>query len=118
MLSLRCCLLTIGRFSTFTFSLFSLTACNFNPSEIFAGLDPAPAATITSLQAKPDGESVVVEGKVGTIAPLVGQVAFEVQDKTGVVWVLSDSRAPAPNSQVKVHGVLRTMQGERYLDQK
>jgi hypothetical protein len=128
MLSLRCCSLTshlmasrsmiVGRFSTIAvLCIFSLTACEANPPEIFSGIDLTPVEAIAHLKNKADGDSAVIEGKVGTIAPLVGQVVFEVQDHTGVMWVLSDNRAPAPNSQVKVRGILRTQQGERYLEQ-
>jgi hypothetical protein len=65
-----------------------------------------------------DGASIVVAGRVGTIAPLVGKVAYEVLDSTGAVWVVTKQRPPQPNSRVKVHGWVRTMDGERYLDQK
>jgi hypothetical protein len=49
---------------------------------------------------------VVVAGRVVTIAPLIGRVAYEVQDATGTIWVLAP-QAPAANSEVKVHGTLR-----------
>ncbi len=95
-----------------------LTACDTNPSQIFSGVDPTPAESITALRQKVDGESTVIVGKVGGIAPLIGQVAFEVKDQTGVVWVLSDRRPPPVDSQVKIHGTIRTMLGEQYIDQK
>jgi hypothetical protein len=95
-----------------------LTGCNTNPAEVLSGVDPTPSEAINTILQKAEGETMVIAGKVGTIAPLIGQVAFEVQDNTGAVWVLSDSRPPSPNSQVKIHGIIRTQQGERYLDQK
>jgi hypothetical protein len=97
---------------------FGLTACNMSPTQVFSGLDPTPTVTINSVAQSQDGASIVVAGRVGTIAPLVGKVAYEVLDHTGAVWVVTKRRPPQPNSQVKVHGLVRTMDGERYLDQK
>jgi hypothetical protein len=105
------------RFSLASILSLSLTACDTNPSQILSGIDPTPATAIGTLPSQPDGASTVIAGKVGDVAPLIGAVAFEVQDETGIIWVLSNSRAPVKNSQVKIHGTLRTMQGEHYIAQ-
>jgi uncharacterized protein YdeI (BOF family) len=94
------------------------TACNQNPAEVFSGLDPTPATKIRDLTPQPEGRSVVVQGKVVAIAPLIRQSLYEVQDDSGSVWVLSNSRAPQRHAQVKVHGIVRSSNGERYIDQK
>jgi hypothetical protein len=96
----------------------TVTACERGPREILSGLDPTPATTVTALLQVKEGESVVVAGRVGTIAPLLGKVAYEVEDATGVVWVLSDRRPPRPNTAVKVYGLLRSSNGERYVHQR
>jgi starvation-inducible outer membrane lipoprotein len=110
--------LSLSTLSLSALCLLILTGCGTNPAQIVSGLDPTPADAINSLRQKADGQSAVVAGKVGDIAPLLGQVAFEVQDETGVVWVLSDRRPPAMHSQVKIHGIVRTKLGEQYIDQK
>lgn len=69
-------------------------------------LDFSPATTIESLNRQPKNSAVVIAGRVVTIAPLIGRVAYEVQDATGTIWVLAP-QAPAANSEVKVHGTLQ-----------
>jgi RecJ-like exonuclease len=94
------------------------TACTTNPAEVFSGLDPTPATNISDLAPRPEGTAVVVQGKVVAIAPLIKQSLYEVQDASGSVWVLTRNRAPQRHAQVKVHGVVRSSNGERYIDQK
>jgi hypothetical protein len=94
------------------------TGCNTNPAEIFSGLDPTPATKISDLAPRPEGSAVVVQGKVVAIAPLIRQSLYEVQDVSGSIWVLTNRRAPQRHAQVKVHGLMRSSNGERYIDQK
>jgi hypothetical protein len=95
-----------------------LAACGNNPQQVFSGLDPSPAIKIADSSQRSEGTKIVIQGKVTAIAPMIKQAAYEVQDDSGVMWVLTNRRAPQRNSQVKVHGVIRSSNGERYLDQK
>jgi hypothetical protein len=97
--------------------LLPLAACD-HPTQPFSSLDPSPAIRIADSHQRSEGTKIVIQGKVTAIAPMIKQVAYEVQDESGVIWVLSNQRPPQRNSQVKVHGVLRSSNGERYLDQK
>jgi RecJ-like exonuclease len=96
----------------------STTACNTNPAEVFSGLDPTPATKISDLVLRAEGSAVVVQGKVVAIAPLIRQSLYEVQDPSGSVWVLTNRRAPQRHAPVKVHGRVRSSNGERYIEQK
>ncbi len=98
--------------------LMSLSACDRQPTELFSGLDPTPANPIAALMQQSEGSRVVVQGKVTAIAPLVKQSVYQVQDASGVVWVLTNRQAPQRYAQVKVHGVMRSSNGERYIEQK
>jgi hypothetical protein len=105
--------------SLLTLSLsLGTSACNQNPAEVFSGLDPTPATKIRDLAPQPEGRTVVVQGKVTAIAPLIRQSLYEVQDESGSIWVLTNSRAPQRHAQIKIHGVVRSANGERYIDQK
>lgn len=97
---------------------FSISACGGSQTSVKLFVDPRPATTIASLAQKAEGATVTVEGKVRTIAPLVEQAVYEVQDESGSIWVLTDDRPPPQNAQVKVHGTIRSSNGERYLAQK
>jgi hypothetical protein len=82
-----------------------LAGCNPTPGTL-SQFDPSPATAIESLNRQKENSAVVVAGRVVTVAPLIGRVAYEVQDATGTIWVLAP-QAPAANSEVKVHGTLR-----------
>jgi hypothetical protein len=104
-------------FLTFALSA-GTTACDHNPAEVLSGLDPTPATKIGDLGPRVEGTAVVVQGKVVAIAPLIKQSLYEVQDASGSVWVLTRNRSPQRHAQVKVHGIVRSSNGERYIDQK
>jgi hypothetical protein len=88
------------------------------PHRAISGLDPTPPTKIAALTPKAEGDRVVIQGKVVAIAPLVRQSVYEVQDESGVIWVLTHRRPPQRHAQVKIHGVMRSSNGERYIDQK
>jgi hypothetical protein len=96
----------------------ALSACGDNPAQTWSALDPSGATKIAELAPKSEGSSVVVQGKVLSIAPMVKHTAYEVQDESGVIWVFTQRKAPQRHAQVKVHGVIRSSNGERYIDQK
>lgn len=51
---------------------------------------------------------VQVEGKIKAQAPLIGgQRAYEVQDDTGSVWVVTTQAVPQTGSQVTVQGTVK-----------
>ncbi|MBD2081182.1 hypothetical protein [Leptolyngbya sp. FACHB-17] len=52
--------------------------------------------------------TVQVEGKIKAQAPLMGgQRAYEVQDDTGSIWIVTGQPVPATGSQVSVQGKVR-----------
>ncbi|OUC13707.1 MAG: hypothetical protein B0A82_15495 [Alkalinema sp. CACIAM 70d] len=74
---------------------------------------------------KAETESIKISGQVISIAPMLGQVAYEVQDATGQVWVLSRKLPPPQqNSVVTVMGKVKSTSivingeelGEIYLE--
>ncbi|MBE9028565.1 hypothetical protein IQ266_02185 [filamentous cyanobacterium LEGE 11480] len=106
-LSLTALLLTLG-----------LSACRDNPAQVFSPLDPSSPIKIAVAAQQAEGVKVVVEGKVVAIAPLVKQSVYELQDDSGVIWVLTDSQPPTQKTTIKIHGIIRSSNGERYIDQK
>jgi hypothetical protein len=98
--------------------VIGVSACGDNPAQTWSALDPSGATKIVELAPKAEGTSVVVQGKVIAIAPMVKHTAYEVQDASGVIWVFTQRKAPQRHAQVKVHGVIRSTNGERYIDQR
>ena len=64
-----------------------------------------PIGDLLSNSSKYDGKTVQVEGNVKGAAGGLGLGAYEVQDKTGSLPVLSDKASPPPSgSKIKVKG--------------
>jgi hypothetical protein len=93
----------------------SITGCLFGPS-----------TPIAQIQRHQENSVVQISGTVITVAPMLGQAAYEVADDRGnSLWVLTKDKAPTANSQVTVRGTVRyqpiTIEGqdigELYLEQ-
>ena len=52
---------------------------------------------------KQNGKTVYLTGKVVDLAPFVDNGAYQLQDPTGKVWIVSD-RLPQLNQQIRVKG--------------
>jgi RecJ-like exonuclease len=99
-------------------ALLLCTACGKTLPGPMAFLDPTAAVPINSLKPEATASKVVVEGKVQTVAPMLGQAAYEVKDGTGTIWVFTQGNAPPKDAQVKIYGTLRQAQGELYVEQQ
>lgn len=76
----------------------------------------------------PSGQTstVVLKGKVSNRIPLVGGTAYELQDSSGQVWVVTKDAAPNQGDEVMIKGVLRYQsirfngkeQGSLYVEQQ
>ncbi len=80
------------------------------------------AATIPSsdLQNQPLDQSVQVKGKVITVAPMINQSAYELQDDRGTVWILTKKQPPKLDSEVTATGKVKfesiQVEGEELAD--
>jgi len=91
----------------------SAIGCSASPnlpvssSNIITALQPGERVKIRDVGSKRD-RVVQVEGKIKGQAPLMGgQRAYEVQDDTGSVWVVTSRAIPATGSSVTVSGTVR-----------
>ncbi|MGI0491979.1 hypothetical protein ACN4EG_09210 [Alkalinema pantanalense CENA528] len=101
-------------------------------SLVLLGCQSLPTTPINQLSSPLQGttfpaetDSVKISGQVISIAPMLDQVAYEVQDETGRVWVLSRKLPPPQhNSVVTVTGKVKSTSivingeelGEAYLE--
>ncbi len=84
------------------------------------------AASIASVQASNVNAVVQVQGRVSNRAPLLGKTAYELQDATGSIWVLSTAPVPNVGDTVVIKGKLLYQsillngreQGATYLEQQ
>lgn len=110
----------------------SAIGCSASPNlpaasnNVLTMLEPGERVKISQVSSKRD-RVVQVEGKIKAQAPLMGgQRAYEVQDETGSVWVVTSRAVPATGSQVNVQGKVRLQkidlagqdQSTVYIDQQ
>ncbi len=68
---------------------------------------PGERVKISQVSSKRD-RVVQIEGKIKAQAPLMGgQRAYEVQDETGSVWVVTSQTVPTIGNSVNVQGKVR-----------
>ncbi|MBE9011326.1 hypothetical protein IQ250_14025 [Pseudanabaenaceae cyanobacterium LEGE 13415] len=91
----------------------SAIGCSASPNlpassgNLITALQPGERVKIRDVGSKRD-RLVQVEGKIKAQAPLVGgQRAYEVQDDTGSVWIVTNRSIPPAGSSVTVSGTVR-----------
>jgi len=67
----------------------------------------APTLSTSTIQTQPADQQVQVEGKVITVAPMINQVAYEVQDSGGSIWVMSQKQPPKLDSEISITGKVK-----------
>lgn len=104
----------------------SSTISTLPPNELAELKFGMGTASIGNLQRSQQGSTVHLQGKVVSHAPLIGGSAFELQDATGSIWVLSKTAPPTLGTEVSVQGTLHYQslqlngqeQGGVYVEQK
>ncbi|SRR5579883_505205 len=93
--------------------LISLTGCAHLGWPIVDGHGFQPVLlamdtlTIAAIKQSPSVNTIVqVKGRVANRAPLLGKTAYELQDGTGSIWVLTTDAAPNPGDTVVIQGKL------------
>ncbi len=87
----------------------------------------AKTSTIQEVQKLSEqGKIVYLKGKVGKQVPLLGGTAYQLQDRTGTMWIMQLGAAPKPGTEVVIQGKLRRQnippgldnQGANYIEQQ
>ena len=66
----------------------------------------APSGTPSTSTDVTEAEPVYVQGQVVAVVPLVESSLYQVQDETGLIWVLTTAIAPELGDRVKVKGTV------------
>jgi hypothetical protein len=83
-----------------------------NSGNVLSVADTGPTTKIREVQKNKANKVVRVQGKMNAQAPLMGgQVAYELRDDTGSIWVVTQGvtqgRLPAIGTQIGVQGQVR-----------
>jgi uncharacterized protein YdeI (BOF family) len=69
----------------------------------FAFANPA-MTDINKIQQKDSGTRVNIRGKVISQAPFLDGGAYQIEDKTGKVWVLTQGKLPKQGEEISIEG--------------
>lgn len=63
-----------------------------------------PSISVADISPKKIGRTVYLTGRVVQIAPLIDNAAYQLQDNTGKVWVVTSHNSPQLDRQIKIEG--------------
>ncbi len=63
--------------------------------------------SIEQISAKKVGKTVYLTGKIVQLAPFVDSSAYQVEDTTGKVWVVTSQKPPMLGQMIKVRGKIK-----------
>jgi len=82
-----------------------LLAVSFTACSLFT-----PSASVNRILAEPEryaNDDVWVNGRVTQSASLLGRGAYQIDDGTGTLWVVSFKGVPRKDARVRVRGTVR-----------
>ena len=74
-------------------------------SNLWRGKSPIP---IDSIVNKTENNTIYIAGEVIKVAPLLGNNAYQVQDNTGSIWVISTGNLPSVGQNIFIKSQVRT----------
>lgn len=66
-----------------------------------------PEITIEEIPQRESGRMVYLTGKVTQSAPFIDGAAYQLEDKTGKIWVVSDKKLPQLNRDLAIKGEIQ-----------
>lgn len=66
-----------------------------------------PVIKIEQIQQKKSGKVVYLTGKVTQKAPFINTAAYQIQDQTGSVWVVTQQTPPAIEQKIAIKGKIQ-----------
>lgn len=64
----------------------------------------APFTSIQEISVKKNGKTINLAGKVTRIAPFVSNAAYQLEDDTGKIWVVTEQNLPQLGQQINIKG--------------
>lgn len=69
------------------------------------GCDRGKSVTeIGQIEQNDRGSIVYIQGKVRSQAPFLGSTAYQLEDRTGKIWIVSDRSIPTQGAEILVEG--------------
>ncbi len=78
----------------------SLISCNSRTSSNL--LESEATIPINAIAESPKTESIYIQGQVIKVAPLLGNNAYQIQDDTGKIWVITTGSLPSVGQNILI----------------
>lgn len=85
-----------------TFLITGLFSCS-----VFQGMATPTVTPIVNLPPQAQVETVYLRGRVTNIAPFLEGGAYQIQDETGSIWVITSETLPPKGNEVILEGQLQ-----------
>lgn len=92
-----------GWFGSLSVLILSMGLWGCNPL-IHLGFALPPYTAIQELDEQTGGSTLYLRGKVNQIAPFLDSAAYQLQDDTGSVWVLTHGALPQSGEEIIIKG--------------
>ena len=87
----------------------NLIGCDIlNSSKLWLGKSPIPINKIAKTSENNENNTIYITGEVIKVAPLLGNNAYQVQDDTGSIWVISTGNLPSVGQNIFIKSKIRT----------
>jgi len=91
--------------------LGGLMSCNGSPQPGERGTAMQRKVNVSAIEVvqreQQTNSTVYVRGKVGKRAPFLGSRAYELQDTTGTIWVVTTEAVPPAGTEMLIKGQVR-----------
>ncbi len=84
--------------------IISLVSCN--PLTVAIPLLNTPT-TISQIEQKQPNEQISLRGKVINLAPFLTGGAYQLEDNSGKIWVITDTNLPKQGDEIKVKAQIK-----------
>lgn len=95
-----------SHFGATAFLLGGLIGCG-NFAQTLLGSEPQISDISRIRERQERGARVYLRGTVGDQAPFLNSRAYELQDETGAIWVVTAAAAPNAGDEVLIQGIVR-----------
>ena len=96
------------RLSLMPFLLGGIIGCNPFTNSGVALPDNFPLIQINELQQQRNSSATVyLQGKVGNQAPFLGSGAYQLQDNSGTIWVITNNNLPPLGEEILIEGQIK-----------
>lgn len=84
--------------------ILQLTILTLVVGGIFGCNESNSVTQIGKIKQNDRGSIVYLQGKVRSQAPFLGSTAYQLQDKTGKIWIVSDRDIPSQGVEILIEG--------------